>query len=38
MHVYSPPLAGLGAYVIEPSGATQRHPVAEDQELRPLAA
>jgi len=38
LHVYSPPLARMGAYVIEPSGALTRHPVAEDEELRPLAA
>ncbi len=38
LHVYSPPLARMGAYVIEPSGAVQRHPVAEHEELRPLAA
>ncbi len=38
LHVYSPPLARMGAYVIEPSGALQRHPVGEDVELRPLAA
>jgi predicted metal-dependent enzyme (double-stranded beta helix superfamily) len=38
LHVYSPPLARMGAYVVEPSGALQRHPVGEDVELRPLAA
>lgn len=38
VHVYSPPLARMGAYVVEPSGALQRHPVGEDVELRPLAA
>jgi hypothetical protein len=26
----------MGAYLVEPSGTLQRHPLAKDQELRPL--
>jgi hypothetical protein len=28
----------MGAYLIDPGGALQRHPLAKDQELRPLTA
>jgi predicted metal-dependent enzyme (double-stranded beta helix superfamily) len=37
LHVYSPPLARMGAYVIGSDGVLARHPVASGQELRPLA-
>ena len=36
IHAYSPPLRRMGAYVIAPGGALERHPLANDQELRPL--
>jgi predicted metal-dependent enzyme (double-stranded beta helix superfamily) len=36
LHAYSPPLRRMGAYLIDPGGALQRHPLATDQELRPL--
>jgi hypothetical protein len=36
IHAYSPPLRRMGAYVIAPGGALERHPLAKDQELRPL--
>ena len=36
LHAYSPPLRRMGAYLVEPSGTLQRHPLAKDQELRPL--
>jgi hypothetical protein len=38
VHAYSPPLRRMGAYLVEPSGALQRHPLAKDQELRPLTS
>ena len=37
LHVYSPPLRRMGAYVIESGGALLRRPIPEGQELRPLA-
>lgn len=36
IHAYSPPLRRMGAYLIQPGGARERHPLAKDQELRPL--
>jgi predicted metal-dependent enzyme (double-stranded beta helix superfamily) len=38
LHVYSPPLAAMGAYVVAPEGTLQRHTVPEGEELRPVAA
>jgi predicted metal-dependent enzyme (double-stranded beta helix superfamily) len=38
LHAYSPPLRRMGAYLIDPGGALQRHSLAKDQELRPLTA
>jgi predicted metal-dependent enzyme (double-stranded beta helix superfamily) len=38
LHAYSPPLRRMGAYLIDPGGALQRHPLAKDQELRPLSS
>ena len=37
IHSYSPPLQGMGSYVIEPTGALRRHSLATGSELRPLA-
>jgi predicted metal-dependent enzyme (double-stranded beta helix superfamily) len=36
IHAYSPPLRRMGAYLIQPGGTLERHPLAKDQELRPL--
>jgi predicted metal-dependent enzyme (double-stranded beta helix superfamily) len=36
LHAYSPPLRRMGAYLIQPGGALERHPLAKNQELRPL--
>jgi predicted metal-dependent enzyme (double-stranded beta helix superfamily) len=36
LHVYSPPLARMGAYVIGTDGVLARHPVSSGEELRPL--
>lgn len=38
IHVYSPPLWRMGAYVIEPSGVLRRESLSYAEELRPLAA
>jgi predicted metal-dependent enzyme (double-stranded beta helix superfamily) len=38
LHVYSPPLWRMGAYVVEPSGTLRRHSVSYAEELRPLDA
>jgi hypothetical protein len=38
VHAYSPPLRRMGAYLVEPSGTLQRHPLAKDEELRPLTS
>jgi predicted metal-dependent enzyme (double-stranded beta helix superfamily) len=38
VHAYSPPLRRLGAYLIQPSGTIERHPLAKGQELRPLTS
>lgn len=37
IHVYSPPLARMGAYEIDADGTVQRHSVASTEELRPVA-
>jgi predicted metal-dependent enzyme (double-stranded beta helix superfamily) len=37
LHAYSPPLRRLGAHLFEPGGTLRRHPLAKDQELRPLS-
>ena len=34
IHAYSPPLQGMGAYVIEPDGVLRRAPIPYTQELR----
>jgi predicted metal-dependent enzyme (double-stranded beta helix superfamily) len=36
LHVYSPPLQRMGAYVIGEDGVLARHPVSSGEELRPL--
>jgi predicted metal-dependent enzyme (double-stranded beta helix superfamily) len=36
LHVYSPPLARMGAYVIDENGVLGRHPMPSSEELRPL--
>jgi predicted metal-dependent enzyme (double-stranded beta helix superfamily) len=36
LHAYSPPLRRMGAYLIRPGGALERHPLVKNQELRPL--
>lgn len=36
IHVYSPPLVRMGAYVVEPSGELRRHAISYEEELRPL--
>jgi predicted metal-dependent enzyme (double-stranded beta helix superfamily) len=38
IHVYSPPLRRMGAYVVEPSGQLRRESLSYAEELRPLAA
>ena len=38
LHVYSPPLLRMGAYVIGDDGVLARHPMSYEEELRPLAA
>jgi predicted metal-dependent enzyme (double-stranded beta helix superfamily) len=37
LHVYSPPLARMGAYSIDERGVLARHTIPASQELRPLA-
>jgi hypothetical protein len=37
LHVYSPPLSRMGAYVVGEDGVLERHSVAPEEELRPLA-
>jgi predicted metal-dependent enzyme (double-stranded beta helix superfamily) len=37
LHVYSPPLARMGAYVVGDDGVLERHSVPPEEELRPLA-
>jgi hypothetical protein len=36
LHVYSPPLLRMGAYVIGEDGVLARHPMSRRDELRPL--
>ncbi|HUB37087.1 MAG TPA: cysteine dioxygenase family protein [Solirubrobacteraceae bacterium] len=36
LHVYSPPLARMGAYAIDADGVLARHAVSSGEELRPL--
>jgi quercetin dioxygenase-like cupin family protein len=36
LHVYSPPLERMGAYLVDDSGTLVRRPVANTEELRPL--
>jgi len=36
IHVYSPPLRRMGAYVVEPSGTLRRESLSYAEELRPL--
>ena len=36
LHVYSPPLLRMGAYVIGEDGVLARHPMSHVEELRPL--
>ena len=36
LHVYSPPLDRMGAYVIGDDGVLARHSVSSTEELRPL--
>jgi predicted metal-dependent enzyme (double-stranded beta helix superfamily) len=36
LHVYSPPLERMGAYVVGGDGVLARHPVSSGEELRPL--
>jgi hypothetical protein len=38
LHVYSPPLLRMGAYVIGDDGVLARHQMSYEEELRPLAA
>ena len=37
VHAYSPPLLGMGSYVVEPTGALRRFALRPHEELRPLA-
>ncbi len=37
LHVYSPPLARMGAYTIDERGVLARHSMPSSEELRPLA-
>ncbi len=36
LHVYSPPLLRMGAYVVGEDGVLARHPMSQRDELRPL--
>ena len=38
IHAYSPPLARMGSYTIEPNGQLRRHAVSYEEELRELSA
>jgi predicted metal-dependent enzyme (double-stranded beta helix superfamily) len=38
LHVYSPPLERMGAYLVDDVGVLVRHPVSRTEELRPLRA
>ena len=37
VHLYSPPLQQMGAYLIEPSGVLRRMTISQEGELRPLS-
>jgi hypothetical protein len=37
LHVYSPPLLRMGAYVIAEDGVLARHPMSYEEELRPTS-
>jgi predicted metal-dependent enzyme (double-stranded beta helix superfamily) len=37
IHVYSPPLLRMGAYVVGADGVLARHPISSEEELRPRA-
>ena len=37
LHVYSPPLLRMGAYVVGEDGVLERHTVEPEEELRPLS-
>jgi mannose-6-phosphate isomerase-like protein (cupin superfamily) len=37
LHVYSPPLLRMGAYLVGDDGVLARHPMSAADELRPLA-
>ncbi len=37
LHVYSPPLLRMGAYMVGEDGVLVRHPMSYEEELRPLA-
>jgi predicted metal-dependent enzyme (double-stranded beta helix superfamily) len=37
IHVYSPPLLRMGAYVVGADGVLARHPMSSEEELRPPA-
>ena len=36
LHVYSPPLLTMGAYVVREDGRLERQKMSAEQELRPL--
>ncbi|HEY5194931.1 MAG TPA: cysteine dioxygenase family protein [Solirubrobacteraceae bacterium] len=38
LHVYSPPLLSMGAYVVDDDGRLERRPMPASEELRPLGA
>ena len=38
LHAYSPPLRRMGAYLVQPGGTLERHPLAKDEELRPMTS
>lgn len=38
LHAYSPPLAGMGSYVVGDDGLLARHPMSAREELRPLGS
>jgi hypothetical protein len=38
LHVYSPPLLSMGAYVVGENGRLQRQTIPASEELRPMGA
>jgi predicted metal-dependent enzyme (double-stranded beta helix superfamily) len=36
LHAYSPPLGGMGSYVVGPEGSLGRRPLSYEEDLRPL--